>query len=323
MSAQLSAADIGEGLLRDLSVKVPDNIDDYADPDDVKHVKDAADFVDDVIESMQAPPEKRGAPMPWYKTKDEIQFKPGGLSIWSGDSGLGKSAMLMQCMCGLTYREKALIISPEMPVVDTLSRAAMQLCGNSKPAPDFARATLMKLRGRMFLFDQTGDLEDKRVLGVIRWAREQFGITQFVIDSLMMIEMTAIQGDYNRAEGRFVKRLKQFARDEGVHAHLVAHQRKGNGHNRKDKDDVEGSGKITKAANNVFFLEADDKKAAEMEKPPREQNPEVMKRPNLYLMVKKMRDAPKPNGSFPFWIHPSFQFLDNSMGRPMNILGRQ
>lgn len=321
----MTAVAIANDILRSLTLDVPEDVDSYATPEDAKHVRDLAEYTDDVIARMQMQPEERGAPMPWQKTRKEIIFRPGELTVWSGDSGVGKSALIMQAMLGLSYRETSLIISPEMPVVATLERAAWQLAGRKDPSPEYVRHLFTSLVGKIWMYDQTGEIEDTRILGVIRWARQELGLTHFVIDSLMQVEFPSANDSWtgNKAEGRFAKRLSDFARDEGVHVHLVAHQRKSNSSNaRKDKDEVEGSGKITKTASNVLFLEADTKKAEELEKAPCDQNPEVLKRPDVYLRCVKMRNAPKPNGVFPFWIHPSFQFIDNSSGRPMELVSQ-
>lgn len=317
-----TAAAIADDILRSLTLDVPDDVDSWADIEDAKHVRDAADYTDDVIARMQMAPEEKGAPMPWEKARKEIIFRPGELTIWSGDSGVGKSALLMQAILGLLYRETALVISPEMPVTATLERAAWQLSGRRDPSPDYVRHLFDALRGKLWMYDQTGDIEDRRILGVLRWARQELALSHYVIDSLMMVEFTGARDSYTgyQAEARFIKRLSNFARDEGVHVHLVAHQRKGNGHGRKGKDDVEGSGKITKLASNVLFLEADEKKQSEAEKPPEDRSIEIMRRPDVYLRVEKMRNAPRPDGVFAFWIHPSFQFIDNGRGAPMIVL---
>ena len=62
--------------------------------------------------------------------------------------------------------------------------------------------------------------------------------------------------DFYRVQSEFAIQLAAFAKRNRVHVHLVVHPRKttSDDNSKITADDVGGSGDLTNAANNVFFL---------------------------------------------------------------------
>jgi twinkle protein len=100
------------------------------------------------------------------------------------------------------------------------------------------------------MYDQTGTVKASKVLGVIYYAAETYGVRQFVVDSLMKC---GIDDDDYGGQKKFIDQLCAAAKDTGCHIHLVTHARKGvDEMSMTNKMDVKGSGTITDQADNVF-----------------------------------------------------------------------
>ena len=97
--------------------------------------------------------------------------------------------------------------------------------------------------GRLWFFDHVGNRDWRELIEVFKYAHRRFGVTQFVIDSLLKC---GIAGDDFNGQRKFVEALTDFVGEYPVHVHLVAHARKSQDESRPpDKHDVKGSGDIT------------------------------------------------------------------------------
>ena len=217
-------------------------------------VRPASDWSQDVIDHFSMPGDAQGAMLPWSITHNRIRLRLGELSVWAGVNGHGKSMLLSHVTLDLMVRqsETVCIASLEMRPLATLARMARQATAQDTPGPREVRAFYAALNERLWLYDQQGTIRHDRMLAVVRYAREHLGVNHFVIDSLMKC---GINGDDYNVQKRFVDNLATYARDSGLHIHLIAHSRKRESeHKPMDKFDIKGASEITDLADNVFTL---------------------------------------------------------------------
>ena len=151
----------------------PDEIDFEAYERETEHkqkVKPAALWVDELIARIRQPVHQPRAVMPWRKTHEQVQFRPGEVTVWGGANGQGKSLVTGQVALSLcSQEEKVCIASFEMKPMKTLERMGRQWSGENPDHPAFrgmpeASAKLIDVyeqfrdwtTGRLWLYDQQG-----------------------------------------------------------------------------------------------------------------------------------------------------------------------
>lgn len=235
---------------------IPDDIDFDAylkGPDESAMVQPASSWIHAVIQAFERPSIQTGAALPWSNTQSTVRLRRGELSIWPGMSGHGKSMLIGQVMLHLMAQgETVCIASMEMKPHSTMQRMCRQAFGCN--APD--RRDIQDLGhwsdGRLWLYDQQGQVSPERILAVARYSHERLGITHFVIDNLLSC---GIAEDGYDAQKQFVLSLATHAHDTGQAVHLLAHSRKGKDElTPPGKFDVRGSASITDLADNVFSI---------------------------------------------------------------------
>lgn len=289
---------------------IPDNIDfaAYMEEPDQHAVRPASDWIEETITSFYPPSNTPNYPtMLWAKTKDLVQFRPGDVSLWAGVNGHGKSMMLSQVILDLCMQgEPTMVASFEMRPVQQMNRMGRQAYGGRHPSEQYLRALGKWTDGKLWLYDHVGAVEWRKVIAVMRYAIKNFGIRQFVIDSLM--KCVKGEDDYN-AQKDFINELCTFANDHGVHIHIVHHVRKGESeHKAPGKFDIKGAGAITDQVANVFIVWRNKKAEAE-------NNGE----PTAVLSCEKQRNG-EFEGKFVFWFDvESQQFLESAVTKPSRI----
>lgn len=290
---------------------IPDDIDFAAymkESDGERKIRDAADYLDDMIDEVGTPAAiPKGWDLPWDKMAGMFRFHPGEVTLWGGANGSGKSLITgmvaLELICKL---EKVCIASLEMKPKSTLNRMVRQWLG-SDPLRDahipgcvseikaFLREFQTQARGRLFLYDQLGQVQSDVMLGVIRYAAS-IGIKHFFVDSLMK----CVRGtdDYN-AQKDFVNALTAIAKDTGMTIHLVAHTRKLSDEGKKPtKYDISGSGDITNLVDNALLFWRNKPKEADA----RAGIGKLTSEPDALLLCCKQRE----NGDepeFALWYH--------------------
>lgn len=222
-------------------------------PSEIAKLRRHDDWETELVDHFHTPKEEVGVTLPWSKTHINVRIRPGELSIWAGVNGHGKSMLLSQVILSFIKQgQTACIASLEMKPIATLARMARQCVGTEQPSPKAIQDFNSFLRGRLWIYDQQGTVQQDKMLAVLRYAREELLCDHFVIDSLMKC---GINGDDYNAQKRFIDALSTYARDSDVHIHLVAHSRKRETEDKPmDKFDIKGSGDITDMADNVFAL---------------------------------------------------------------------
>ena len=222
------------------------------------------------------PAEEDGLTLPWQKTNGRVLVRPGKLAVWAGWTHHGKTQMVKQLMLhGIRNGEKPLIASMEEDVLDVWKDMAVMACGDQEPKLKEIDRYIDFVRGNLWLYDQQGMVDSRKIQAVIRFAASELKITQAVIDSLMML---AVDRDDYEAQARFVGELKTTAKDTGVTIHLVAHMRKRDGKGGDEAPgtihDISGGHEIGSKADYVFIVWRDKKPDA---------------RPNCHLKIDKQR----------------------------------
>ena len=221
-------------------------------PPEMANIKPASTWVDTVVENVCNPDQElSGVPIQYAKHYENLRFRKGEVSIWSGYNGHGKSLILNQYALFACEWDRFVIISPEMPVHKTMQRMTHQATARRHPVEAEVRGFHKWTDGRIWLYDQLGTVKTKMVYAVIRYAVYELGINQIVIDSLMKCGIGT--DDYN-AQKTFVDELTTIAKDLSIHIHLVAHSRKAlNEKAIPDKHDIRGAGEITDMVDNVLI----------------------------------------------------------------------
>lgn len=287
---------------------IPDNIDfsAYMEEPEQHDIRPASDWLQDTIDAFYAPPDTTPAPtMLWKKTEGKVKFRPGEVSLWAGVNGHGKSMFLSQVSLDLCYQaERVMVASFEMKPVKQMHRMSRQAYAGCTPTIPFLKALHTWTDGRLWMYDHHGSVEWRKVIAVMRYAVKEFGITQFVIDSLM--KCVKGEDDYN-AQKDFVDELCAFAAAHGAHVHLVHHMRKTETeHKMPGKFDIKGAGAITDMVDNVFIVWRDKKAEAENKG-----------NPNCYVSCEKQRNG-EFEGRFGFWFDiDSQQYLESTDTRPI------
>lgn len=278
----------------------------YQEEPESHKVRSASDFLQETIDAFYPPPNSIRPPKPlWGKANGKIAFRTGEVSLWAGVNGHGKSMMLSQVSLDLLVQdEKLLVLSFEMKPFRQMQRMSRQAYAQDDPPIPFLTQFHKWTDGRLWMYDHNGAIKWQQVLAVCRYAQEKFGITQFVIDSLM--KCVKGEDDYN-AQKDFVNELCGFAQARQVHVHLVHHVRKGESEDKAPgKFDIKGAGAITDQVDNVFTVWR-NKKAE------RAQNNE----PTAMLKCDKQRNG-EWEGMLGFWFDlSSMQYLEKNGTPPV------
>lgn len=300
----------------------PEQVDAYRDIDQHMDVRPASEYSEQVWDYMHRTDVEKGKLLPWNKTHQDIQIRPGELSLWAGKRKEGKSILTTQVILGLMQQgERAAIASMEMPIEDTLERMERQALGIEKPSRDYHDSFYSWVSGKLWMYTQGGTVQSERIIAFAQFAIHELKCHHVVIDSLMMVGFKSLKSQFEKIElqEQFVRDLAAIARDTGAHIHLIAHLRKGDGTNRQsESDDIKGGGGIPDLAGVVYIISGNRKKREEASKPT--PNEDIMEKPDAWLTVEANRRG--PSGSrHGLWLHgPSLQFLGRSSQTPMQMV---
>lgn len=192
------------------------------------------------------------ATAPFDPQGNMLRFFPGGVSVWSGFPGAGKTTVLRQFICHTLHRGSSVFLaSLEEDPSDVLVRLAATAAGTPEPNGHHMQWFIDAYAKRFRLWGIIGITQHLRLLGIIRDLADK-GIRHMVIDSLMCLD---IANDDTEAQRKFANLLATTARASKVHIHLVAHPRKLIKSDQElDLNDVAGAREIGGIADNVIFI---------------------------------------------------------------------
>lgn len=209
-----------------------------------------ADLIDEFADEGSGPFHPR---LPWSRLADRISLRPHEVSLWFGFNGHGKSLLLGQAVLSVAAQgERACIASFEMRPRKTLSRMCRQFTTANRPGPAQVRDFTRWCQGKVWVYDQTGTVDQERVFAVIRYAADRLKVNHFVVDNLT--KCVESDDDYV-GQKAFVDKLTALAQELGIHIHLVHHARKDRDETRPPrKMDALGASAITNLVDNVFIV---------------------------------------------------------------------
>lgn len=264
----------------------------HLDPDGLKR---ASEYADNVIALFwPAHEDMPGYRMPYGKFGDKLLFRPSEVTLWTGDSGAGKSQLLSDCnVAWIEQGSRVCLSSLEMRPEQTLKRMCKQVSGVDRPSSHNIREALRFLDRGLILYDRVGKAGIDGLLDVFAFSRAKYGCDQFIIDSLMRL---GIAGDDYTGQEKVMFRIVDWALSTNAHVHLVAHSRKGD----KDRgvpeaNDIKGASEI---GNNAFNIVAvwrnrkleDDIRAAQSDED-LAKLAELKKKPGVIVNVAKQRNG--------------------------------
>ncbi len=262
-------------------------------------VKAASEFVQAAKDKLRGRSALKFVYLPWEKTRDNFDFRPGEITVYAGQNGHGKTDVTTQVALSLVGQdEKVCIASFEMKPVTTIQRMTRMFNGTNPFSPEYqgsegiaAIESLYDQFGewtdnKIWLYDQTGTAQPDVVLGMVKYCAKELNIGHVFIDSLM--KCVRAEDDYN-GQKDFVDQLCAIAKDCNVHIHLIHHLKKPSKEgDMPDKHDTKGSGSITDQIDNLFMVwrnkpKEDDLKAKGMGSNKRTE-------PDSYLLCRKQRN---------------------------------
>lgn len=286
-----------------------------AKPVDPEELVSVADFMGQVKALLY--PAAGGKTLPLLmlgdRYEDCFEFRPGELSVWTGINGHGKSLMLNQVLIGLMSQgERVCVFSGEMQPGQQAKRLVKQCTGLDRPTPAYIDATGDWVRDRMWLFNVLGTATIDRLVEVFRYGAKRYGISHFVIDSLMMTDVPEDGPSALSAQKKAIQTITSFAKAYKAHVHLVAHPRKAKDESAAPgKMDVGGSGKITDAADNVFSVWSARK----------EDDAEDNGKPDALLELHKQRNGDEQHHKFWLWFNRKCQqYTTTPARRPITFV---
>lgn len=285
----------------------------------------AQNYREQLKRAMFAPSAEAVASLPWGKTLDQVQLRPGEVSMWAGANGSGKSMLLSHVVLGLLKQgERACIASFEMKPLRQLERMARQTAQCARPSERAVDSMLDWLSGRLWFYDQQGTVKPAMVYAVCRYAADKHKCRHVVIDSLM--KCVRGEDDYN-AQKDFVDEITSIARDLNIHIHLVHHVRKPDDDSRvPSKYDAKGSGSISDQVDNVFMVWRNKPKEALVDRMNRgepiseKERDKLDKQADVLLSCDKQRNGDW-EGRIQLWFHAgALQYCADKSCRTMDVM---
>jgi len=301
---------------------------------ELDEIKRPEDFRSEVMEYYNTDPSLRGVDTPWTPALP-WRVRKGELTILSGFSGHGKTAVLNQLMLHLLAANQK-IMDASLEIKPGMTLYNMTRCALGKKHSEKAEieACISWVNESMFFLDCIGTVNVTRLMSAMEYARKRHGIDVFVIDSLFKCGLSG--EDYAGARD-FVDKLTTFCNNTGCHIILVAHSRKvssGNEFAVPTKSDVAGSSDICNAAFNVIIVWRNKLKKKKIDEimhsttmDPVSKTEEMVKwmdQPDGQIVIDKQRFGEGEESAIPvFFDKESCQFSTvQGMGSPYFIHGK-
>jgi len=268
----------------------------------------ASDFTDAVIQLIDNPDILRGTPTAFDGLSDILGgWRYSEMTVWTGKNASGKSTIINQEIINLVARGiPCCIASLEMPAARYLRWAIVQYTHQAYPNPARVRDAMNQIGSRLFVVNTHEETDINTLLDIFKYAARRYGCRHFVIDSLMRVKINPKNELQEQKE--ICNALVSFSSEFNVHAHLVAHPRKGyDDDERPGKVDVKGSSHITDLAHNVLIMWRPSEELKEKARKSKKAEDPVDAR----LYIKKNREL-GTEGSIKLWFDPATKIFRES-----------
>lgn len=228
---------------------------------------------------------------PFDPAGDKFRLYPGGVTIWSGYPGTGKTTLLRQLACHLLHQGRGVYVaSLEERPDDALVRMIHTAAGSLHPTKHQGQWFLDAYGDRLRLWGMVGLAKADVVIASIR-ASVRDGITHAIVDSLTCLDVGASDWDGQRG---LANELAALARATGLHIHLVAHPKKPSQHGAPpDLADVAGSSDLVRLADSVVFVR----------RSPDSESQNFSDATGMQVLIRKQRHGTGMCGSVETWFH--------------------
>jgi twinkle protein len=279
----------------------------YCDPVELRN---ASEYVDDVIrEFYPAEGEPTGFYTPWQKLNGKLKFRPAEMIIVNGINGHGKSMIVSNLVLeAMKQGEKVCIFSGELRPRITLHRMVKQCTVTAEPSIPYIRAVHDWFADKLWIFDVLGNAKRERMLEVFRYCKRRYGVTVFVVDSLLKCGIA--EKDYD-TQKLFAEQLADFKNETESTLFLVTHSRKSDSeYNPSDKMDIKGSGSIADLVDTI--LHAFRNKKIEQQQAAGEE----LQAPNVMLECQKQRNGDWEEKAMLWFDKNSYRYRE-AFGKPI------
>lgn len=197
-----------------------------------------------------------------------LRFRPGEMTLLTGDNGSGKSSFLghiyINCARQFKGNEKVVIASMEVAPEITLWMLARQLLGTGKLEDDDdgrsqAAKALAWLSQRFLFYNFLGIADWRELINTFEYAAAHEDGEIFGVDSVMRI---GIQDDDYATQGLAAARFADFGVKRKKHVFLVVHENKGG---PAGKNKIRGTKQWSDNAHNVCGMVRNGKKAMQLD----------------------------------------------------------
>jgi len=221
----------------------------------IERLVTTAEMEDRLVQDVKPKPEPFSLPflkIDW-SNGDGFYFRPGELTIWGGFSHAGKSTIINYMVAQLLGSRTPVFIGSFEIRVETQLRKMLSVFYGKKNINEAAAREFAKNVGDSIVFaDVVGSITQESLMEMMWFSFRRYGTTHFIIDSLMRVQ--GLEEDYP-AQGEFCNRLQDFAKDTGVHIHLVTHLAKpGQDAARPSMHSIKGSSLMANNADNVLLI---------------------------------------------------------------------
>jgi twinkle protein len=233
------------------------------------YIAKTTDFINEGLSRRNNPDYARGFQSAFALERDGKKFngyRKGAVTIWSAFEGRGKTTMVFNEMCYQMVFNKCnvCIASLETDPVSWLEKILRQLKGDNVQDDEY-NILMNWLSDKLSIINFRGMIEPNDLFECFEYAAKRFGITHFVIDNLMRINLDLRDGYKGHKE--FINKICAFSQTYGTHVHLVCHQKKPNDNIKIPKPKVSGilgSSELANAVDNVFLVhKIEDEEAKE------------------------------------------------------------